>query len=41
MSHVRLIVGPLDMPVPDRDIRPDYVDVYKTVSPGVYINISE
>ena len=40
MSHVQLIVGPPDMPIPEPVLRPNYVEVHKTVSPGVYISIS-
>jgi hypothetical protein len=40
-GYVGLIVGPPDMPVPQPNMRPDHVEVYKTVSPGAYVSISE
>jgi hypothetical protein len=40
MSHVELIVGPPDMPIPEPVLRPNHLEVHKTVSPGAYISIS-
>jgi hypothetical protein len=40
VGYVYLIVGPPDVPVPEPVIRPNYREVHKTVSPGVYISIS-
>ena len=40
VGYVELIVGPPDMPIPEPVIRPNYREVHKTISPGVYISIS-
>ncbi|GEM_PF-2046381 len=37
----QLIVGPVDMPIPDADIRPDHFVLHKIISPGIYITITE
>jgi hypothetical protein len=40
VGYIYLIVGPPDMPIPEPVIRPNHLEVHKTVSPGVYISIS-